>query len=139
MTGWGLKIFTWKHFFYMRLLLQTIFFCVSVFLQTLSLFFYLHTICFSVQNFPTSPHPRQKISGPSLTNLGICRFLLAGFYCFIQVSSTKDSKLLNLMSSVNVHLRLRSIGPRIEPWGTPCIIVSGPDNEVATRVELCLF
>ena len=39
------KIFTSKHFFYMQLLLQTIFLCLCLPANT---FFYLHTIYFSV-------------------------------------------------------------------------------------------
>ena len=62
----GLENFYMQTFVYMRLLLQALFFCFSVLLQTL---FYFHTNYFRVsasannlfQNFPTpSPNPRRK-------------------------------------------------------------------------------
>ena len=79
----GFENFHMETFFlYAAAAANNFFLCLRLPANTFT-FFYLHTICFSVQNFPTSPRPRQKISGPSLTNLGICRFLLAGFNCFI--------------------------------------------------------
>ena len=65
-----LKIFTWKHFFYMRLLLKTILFlspspCKHFFLLSNELFCCLqplHAANNLFQNFPTPhPHPVQKI------------------------------------------------------------------------------
>ena len=59
---------------------------------------------------------------------------------YILVSSTQDLMLLNLMTLGRSFIhRLKSVRPRIEPWGMPCVIVSGSDIEVATRVDCCLF
>ena len=59
--------FSHANIFYMGLLLQTVFFCVFVFLR-----FYLHTIYFSVYSLCkqfnskfSNPDPRQKKNGPS--------------------------------------------------------------------------
>ena len=66
--GGGFENFHMETFFYMRLLLQTIFFCVSVFLQTLSLFFTCIHFVSVFKIFQPPPAPAKKlVARPLLT------------------------------------------------------------------------
>ena len=95
----------------------------------------------------TFPHPKQdKLGFVRINQKVFCVTPLCNAWrrhesmCFdvnekyILVPSTYDSMVLNLMTSGRSFMyRLKSVGPRIEPGGTLCVIVSGSDNNVATE------